>query len=154
MNKKEPYDQKEKLLEKREAQFCRLNRIQRLSYLNFVLGLIYIFFGLSLLIFCLYSQKKIIFEYFVLLIFGAAAVITSITIGRTKLKSLKEEIQDTEFEFDLLTLKATPEESRMIFCWQKLSICRKLQMMLSKRTVLSYPPWILKKEPLLWAVQT
>ncbi|MGD2250424.1 MAG: hypothetical protein PVF58_18665 [Candidatus Methanofastidiosia archaeon] len=113
MSKKELFNQKEKLMEKRESRICRLNRIQRLYYLSFVLGLIFISFGFLKLISDILSHKEMIpLEHLMLLIFGTTAVIASVTIGRAKIQALKEEIQDTEFEVDLFTLRASPEESR------------------------------------------
>jgi hypothetical protein len=140
MNKKEPYDQKEKLLEKREARVCRLNRIQRLYYLSFAFGLIFTSFGLLMFIYYLLFKEEIIphFECLMLLIFGTTAVIASVTIGRAKIQSLKEEIQDAEFEFDLFILKATPEESRA----EKLLRINQIQLRRYYDLNLSQNKWI------------
>jgi hypothetical protein len=112
-------NQEEKLRERKNSRLTRLRIIGRVYYLNLAVGLVLVSLGLGLL------GADLLFPTswrpypqitspwcLIFFIFGAMAVIAATSIGRAKLESLKEEVQNIEFEIDLLKLKATPEESR------------------------------------------
>ncbi|MBU7015645.1 MAG: hypothetical protein HXS52_03810 [Theionarchaea archaeon] len=108
-------DLEETFTKEKKERSNRLRTIQRVYCLVLVVGLIFISLGFACFITDVFFDIRPPFspaDYVVLLTFGTVALISAVSVGRTKLKSIQEEIQDLAFEIDLLDLIPTPEENR------------------------------------------
>jgi hypothetical protein len=106
---------KETLIQKKEDRLRRLKSVQRIYYLTLVVGLVSISLGLAYFVTDVFFDLKppcSPVNYTVLLMFGAVALVSAASMGKAKLKSIQEEIQNLDFENDLLNLTPTPEENR------------------------------------------
>ncbi|MGC1120080.1 MAG: hypothetical protein WBA22_03210 [Candidatus Methanofastidiosia archaeon] len=106
---------KETLTRKKEDQLKRLTNIQRIYCLTLVAGLVSTSLGFAYFVTDVFSELQppcSPVDYMVLLTFGAVALVSAASVGKAKLKSIQEEIQDLDFQIDLLDLTPTPEENR------------------------------------------
>lgn len=137
---KEKYNKEEELDEKKTHFLERRKRIQRIYFLCLAMGIIFISIGLGQLL-CILCDIEVLLPQslcLILLIYGAMMICAVAPMTKARLRSIKEEIQDIEFETDLLRLKATPEESRA----EKLLRMNQLQLRRYYDLNLSQNSWI------------
>jgi hypothetical protein len=106
---------KETLIQRKEDQLKRKEISERIYYLTLGAGFISISLGLAYLVTEVFLHQQppcSPSNYMVLLTFGAMALVVGASMGRAKVKSIQEGIQDLDFEIDLLNLAPTPEVSR------------------------------------------
>lgn len=115
-------DQEKELTEKKEVLLNRRKKFQRLYYSCFALGIIFISTGIGQLgAHVLFRTGITLWPLeietleplcFVMVVYGTVMFCAVAPLARARLRLIEEDIQDTEFEIDLLGLKATPEEKR------------------------------------------
>lgn len=143
MNKEE-YNKEEELDEKKTHFLERRKRIQRMYFLCLAMGIIFISIGLGQLLADILCDAEVTLRLLpqqlclILLIYGIMMICAVAPMTRARLRTVEEEIQDIEFETDLLRLKATPEESRA----EKLLRMNQLQLRRYYDLNLSQNSWI------------
>ncbi|MBU6996322.1 MAG: hypothetical protein HXS41_00045 [Theionarchaea archaeon] len=113
--KNENEDSGKVLTDKKKGRLDRLKAVQRIYCLVLVVGLISISLGFACFVIDVFFNMLPPISpvnYVILLTFGAVALVSAASVGKTKLKSIQEEIQDLTFQIDLLDLIPTPEENR------------------------------------------
>ena len=118
MGEKKEYNEEEELEKKKETLQERRRGIQRVYYLSLICGIIFISIALGQLVpDILFRTGDYIWPFgkslcLLLLIYGAVMICALAPMSRSRLRTVEEEIQDIEFEKDLLRLQAIPAESR------------------------------------------
>lgn len=122
MNDKKEYNREEELDKKKETLQERRGKVRRIYYLSLACGIIFISIALGQL------ASDILLEgggyiwplesdmlkplCLILLIYGVMMICAVAPMSRSRLRTVEEEIQDIEFEKDLLRLTTIPAESR------------------------------------------
>ena len=118
MGEKMEYNQKEELDKKKKTLKERRRGVQRIYYLSLACGVLFISVALGQLVpDILFRTGDYIWPLgksscLLLLIYGAMMVCAFAPMSRSRLRTVEEEIQDVEFEKDLLRFQSVPAESR------------------------------------------